>query len=204
MSMKTSTFHVCGCDTSFLSFPSLQMPLPGLEMLCKRSPVFKCEASKQRSSVAPSDCTAEQPLTCKGMPSERPEWVRAIMPSTLATWQAVTSLTPYWRMMFLHSSRLETRDGRRGVRVSHSKTKYCWLRVEPHGARTAALLYWAVYKYKVHGNHGDGRSINRSRKLETDRSQTIRKNRVFAAPLVGSKAPFSIWENWLLFQATFL
>lgn len=49
----------------------------------------------------------ESGLTCSGMPSERPEWVRAIIPSTLATWLAVTSRTPYWIIMFLHSSRLE-------------------------------------------------------------------------------------------------
>lgn len=47
------------------------------------------------------------PLTWSGMPSVRPEWVRAIMPRTLATWLAVTSLTPYWIIMFLHSSGLE-------------------------------------------------------------------------------------------------
>lgn len=58
-------------------------------------------------------------LTCNGIPSVKPEWVRAIMPRTLATWLAVTSLTPYWRIMFLHSSRLK--------RIKTKQKVWLWL-----------------------------------------------------------------------------
>lgn len=34
-SIKTSTFQVCACAPSLLSFPSLQIPLPGAEILCR-------------------------------------------------------------------------------------------------------------------------------------------------------------------------
>lgn len=81
-------------DSTKTHWPSCSTGTTGRRSLSKE---------KRRDSI-PSE------LTCSGMPSVSPEWVRAIIPSTRATWLAVTSLTPYWIMMFLHSSRLQRQN----------------------------------------------------------------------------------------------